>query len=301
MAMELTLNTVRGMIPSRAEAAHKGDFGHVFVIAGSRGFTGAARLACEAAGRSGAGLVTLGVPYPLADAMACALLEAMSFRLPSTESETVSVEALEMALSFARDKQCVLIGPGLSREPETAQFVLDFLPQSPAPLVADADALNALSEQPAIVHDLTPGTILTPHPGEMARLTGLSSRAVQEDREGIAARYAEEWNVVVVLKGYRTVVAAPGKTAMNTTGNHGMATGGTGDVLAGLIAGLRAQGMEAFEAAALGVFLHGLAGDIAAERHTARGMIAGDLLSVLGEAWKRVGEDSGSRAGFLAR
>lgn len=302
MAEELKLDGVRTWIPARPEDGHKGTFGHVFVLAGSRGFTGAAKLACEAAARSGAGLVTLGIPHPLADLFAASMTEVMSLRLASTEAETLSADALDMALEFAKEKQAILIGPGLSRNSETAQFILDFLPQSPAPLVIDADGLNALSEQPSLLHDIRPDCILTPHPGEMARLTGLSAKEIQEDRERVTAKYAQTWNCVVVLKGHRSVIAGPdGQTAVNTTGNHGLGTGGTGDVLSGLLAGLLAQGMAPFEAAGLGVYLHGLAGDIAAEQFTPRAMLAGDVLRALPEAWKRLEDTRPQRAGFLGR
>lgn len=302
MPIELKQDTVSAWIPTRPEDGHKGTFGHVFVLAGSRGFTGAAKLACEAAARSGAGLVTLGIPHPLADIFAISLTEIMSLRLPSTESETLAAEAVETALKFAHEKQAILIGPGLSRNPETAQFVLDFLPHAPAPLVIDADALNALSEQPSLLQDIRSDCILTPHPGEMARLTELSTQEIGQNREQVAIEYAQTWNCVVVLKGHGTVIAGPdGQCALNTTGNHGLGTGGTGDILAGLIAGLLAQGIPAFKAAALGVYLHGLAGDIAAEQYSARAMLAGDVLRTLPEAWKRLEDKRTQRAGFLGR
>lgn len=287
MAKELDKTAVQDRMPRRPDVGHKGTFGHLFVIAGSRGFTGAAKLACEAAGRSGVGLVTVGIPYPLGDIIAAALTETMSLRLPSTDTESLSADALEPALNFARNTQAVVLGPGLSRHSATASFVLDFVPQCPAPLLVDADGLNALSENPAVLHELRQPCVLTPHPGEMARLTGMSTKEVQENRASIAARVAAERGCVVVLKGYRTVVAAPdGETAVNTTGNNGLGSGGTGDVLAGLIGGLLAQGASAYDAACLGVYVHGLAGDIAAERLTRRALIASDVIAALPEAWR---------------
>lgn len=286
MSPTITMDTARGLLPVRPEDGHKGTFGHVFIIAGSRGFTGAAKLACHAAGRSGVGLVTLGVPFPLGDIIAMELLEAMSLRLPATEAETVAQDALERALTFSQDKQAVVLGPGISRHADTTAFVHDFVPACSPPLVVDADGLNALSENVASLRERAAPTILTPHPGEMARLLGTTTAEVQADREGSARHAANDLGVTLVLKGQGTVVAAPdGRVAVNTTGNHGMGTGGTGDVLAGLLGGLLAQGVEPFDAACLGVFTHGLAGDIAAEAYTARGMVAGDLLNALPEAW----------------
>jgi len=287
--MELSLEAMRGILPARPKDGHKGRFGHLFVIAGSRGFTGAARLVCEAALRSGVGLVTAGVPHPLADCLAAALLEAMSLPLHATDAESISSEALAPALRFAQDKSAVAIGPGLSVHPDTVAFVREFVSHCPAPLVIDADALNALRESPATLRAIRAPCILTPHPGEMARLTASTTAAVQSDREGCARHLAQESGCVVALKGYRTVIAAPdGEVAINTTGGHGLAKGGTGDVLTGLVGGLLAQEMPPFDAACLAVFVHGLAGDLAAARFTARGMTAGDALRMIPAAWKKL-------------
>lgn len=289
MTTSLTLDGLRAVLPDRPESGHKGIFGHLFVLAGSRGFTGAAKLVCEAACRSGVGLVTLGIPYPLGDIIASALTEAMSLRLPSTDIESLAHEGLDQVLAFAADKQAVVLGPGLSRHPDTIAFVQDFLPHCPTPLLVDADGLNALSEHPELLHEVQRPCLLTPHPGEMARLLGGSTAAVQADREGVAKAFAMQYGCGVVLKGHATVIAAPdGRTAINPTGNSGLATGGTGDVLAGLVGGLLAQGMQAFDAACLGVYLHGLAADIVAERTSPRGMIARDVILALPEAWRRI-------------
>jgi len=289
MPQHLDLTTVKELLPKRPEEGHKGTFGHVFILAGSRGFTGAALLACEAAGRSGVGLVTLGIPYPLADIVAAALLETMTLRLPSTEHEGFSHESLEAALAFADDKQAVVLGPGLSRQPETAAFVHDFAARCPVPLLIDADGLNALSDNASVLCERTAPTVITPHPGEMARLIGKPTSVVQADREGTAKRLAQELKAIVVLKGRHSIIADPGSyLAINPTGNHGMATGGTGDVLSGLLGGLLAQGIEPFDAACLGVWMHGRAGDIAAERMTARGMIARDVISALPDVWREL-------------
>ncbi|MEK7792900.1 MAG: NAD(P)H-hydrate dehydratase [Candidatus Hydrogenedentota bacterium] len=282
---------VRPLLPPRPADAHKGTFGHVFIVAGSRGFSGAAKLAALAAGRSGVGLVTVGVPRSLGDIVGAGLLEAMTFMLPATKEETLSREGLDSALEFASTKNAVALGPGLSQHSETAAFVREFAVGCPVPLLIDADGLNCLSGSMGIVAARTADTVLTPHPGEMARLTGLSTKEVQADREGVAARFAASWGCVVVLKGAGTVVAVPnGEVFVNTTGNSGMATGGTGDVLTGLIGGLLAQGMTALDAALLGVYLHGFAGDLAAREMTQSGLIASDIVDHLGNAWRMLEE-----------
>jgi len=286
MARDITLDTARALLPPRPFDGHKGNFGHVLTVAGSRGFTGAAKLATLAALRSGAGLVTLAVPFPLGDIVAAGLLEAMSLRLPATEDETFAHAAVEPALAATAGKQAVVLGPGIGRHDETEHFVREFASACPVPLIIDADGLNSLDEGASCLAAREAPTLLTPHPGEMSRLSGLSTAEVQADRENVATRLAASTGAVVVLKGHRTVVAAPdGRAAVNTTGNHGMAKGGTGDVLAGLLGGLLAQGLDAFDAACLGVLVHGLAGDFAARDYTPRGMLAGNLLSALPEAW----------------
>ncbi len=284
--MELSRESMRAAMPARPEEGHKGTFGHLLVLAGSRGFTGAAKLVCEAAGRSGVGLVTAGIPYPLADILATSLTEAMTLRLPATKEETFAPAAVDPALKFVQDKDAVVLGPGLSRHPGTEAFVHGFVLHCPVPLVIDADGLNALSEQRTVMSKIPVPCILTPHPGEMARLLDTSSKKVQSDREATVKQLAKTSGCVVALKGHRTLIAGPeGQFAINTTGNNGLGTGGTGDVLAGLLGGLLAQGMSAFEAACLGVYLHGLAGDIAAERFTRRGMIASDVIHAIPDAW----------------
>jgi ADP-dependent NAD(P)H-hydrate dehydratase / NAD(P)H-hydrate epimerase len=291
MARELSRDYARALIPPREAGSHKGSFGHLLIIAGSRGFTGAVKLCCDAAGRSGAGLVTAAIPHPLGDIVAANLREAMTHRLPATEAETLAHNAFERALDFARDKDAVALGPGISRNPETTHFVLDFIPHCPVPLLVDADGLNAVSEAPDVLNETRSPVVLTPHPGEMARIQGIGIPEVQANREKQARALADRTGAVVVLKGHGTLVAVPGEEAfINPTGNHGMATGGTGDVLTGLMGGLLAQGVAALDAACLGVYLHGLAGDIATERLTARAMMAGDITEALPEAWHRLEE-----------
>lgn len=289
MADEITLSAARALLPARPADGHKGIFGHVFIIAGSRGFMGAGKLAWRAAARSGAGLVTWGIPFPLGDVAAVDLVEGMALRLAASEAETVSQDALDRCLNFAGDKDAVVLGPGISRHGDTAAFVHDFVPQCPAPLVLDADGLNNLSEDVSVLHNRENATVLTPHPGEMARLTQHATADIQADRPKAASDFARAYGVVVVLKGKGTVVAAPdGRLSVNTSGNEGLASGGTGDVLAGLLGGLLAQGMDAFDAARLGVFVHGLAGDCAAAAKSARGLIAGDVVEAIPAAWRMI-------------
>ncbi|MBI3118712.1 MAG: NAD(P)H-hydrate dehydratase, partial [Candidatus Hydrogenedentes bacterium] len=279
MTTELSATLVHSLLPKRPDDAHKGAFGHLFVVAGSRGFTGAARMVCEAAMRSGVGLVTLGVPAPLADVMASVLVEVMTRPFPATDAESFGDAALEAAVRFASQKDAVAIGPGLSQHPETVRFVQEFVKKCPVRLAIDADALNAMSRDMQIFDHVEQPCILTPHPGEMARLLGVHTAEVQKDREKAAKTLAARTHKVAVLKGHHTVIAHPqGEVVVSPPGNSGMATAGTGDVLTGMLGSLMAQGMDAWDAARLGVYVHGLAGDIAAQRMTKRAMIATDLL-----------------------
>jgi NAD(P)H-hydrate epimerase len=290
MAMfDIDIALARSLLPERPADVHKGTFGHLFVLAGSRGFTGAAKLVCEAAMRSGVGLVTLGVPNPLADCMAAALTETMTLPLTATFDESFSKYAVKPALAFARDKQAVALGPGLSQHPSTRAFVLAFVKRCPVPMLIDADGLNALAPCPDALRDVSVPRVITPHPGEMARLLETTTADIQRDRPAAAREATRRFQCVVVLKGHRTIVATPGGEMFeNTTGNAGLAKGGTGDVLAGLIGGLLAQGMSPRDAAILGVYVHGLAGDYAAAAKTQRGMVAMDVVHVLPEAWRHL-------------
>lgn len=215
------------------------------------------------------------------------LVESMYRELPETPDGTIASSAIEPALAFATNKSAALLGPGISTHPGTWAFVHGFVAQCAPPLVLDADGLNIIAEDLAPLTERNECTaILTPHPGEMARLARISVEEVQNNRESIAKHMAAATRAIVVLKGHETVVAHPdGRHAINTTGNHGMATGGTGDVLAGLLAGLLAQDMPAWEAAQLGVWLHGYAGDCAAAQFTARAMVARDLLACVPQAF----------------
>jgi hydroxyethylthiazole kinase-like uncharacterized protein yjeF len=278
----------RALVPPRGREAHKGDAGRVLVLAGSPGKTGAAHLALTGALRGGAGLVTLaarGEALPLALA---GRPEAMSAAL---EGEgPLGPGDLPALVRLARGADALVAGPGLHRGPETERMLRDWLSAEPRPAVLDADALNALDAEPSWLGRLEAPVILTPHPGELARLCGLAIEAVQADRVGLAMDRADAWGVVLVLKGARTVVAAPGRpAAVIPTGNPGMATGGTGDVLAGLCGALLAGGLAPFDAARVGAFVHGAAGDLVAARLGERGLLAGDLGEAIGQVWARWG------------
>ena len=268
------------LLPSRPTHSHKGTYGRVFVAAASTGMTGAAALTSAGALRVGAGLVTLGAPKSLNAILEVKLTEVMTLPLPETTEGALALEAKSHIIeAVERTKSVLAIGPGLSQQPETVALVHSLIRESDAPTVIDADGINALSKSTEILSSLSPQTVLTPHPGEMARLIGGTVEALERDRIGIAQRFAETHNVTLVLKGAPTVVACGnGEVWINSTGNAGMSTGGMGDVLTGLIAGLIAQKVPAFDAAVLGVYLHGLAGDIVAESIGMHGLMAGDVL-----------------------
>jgi len=279
----LTRSAMRELIASRQPDTHKGDYGHVLVVAGSRGKTGAAHLAAIGALRSGAGLVTVATPaccLPIVAAMAPEYMTESIDERP----DGLDPEAVDRVLEVARD--VVAIGPGLGQGPSTRQFVKALVDRATMPLVVDADGLNAFSDDP----DRLSGregrdVIITPHPGEMARLVGMSADEVHASRLEIARNFASAHHVYVVLKGHRTLIATPDeKVFINPTGNAGMATGGTGDVLTGMIAAWLAQLLDAEAACKLAVYLHGMAGDLAEADEGEVSMTAGDVAGHLGDA-----------------
>lgn len=272
---------IQSMLVKRPAAAHKGMCGRVAVLAGSTGLTGAAVLTSMAAMRSGAGLVTLGIPASLNPILEVKLTEVMTKPLPEVPGGAVSLESVPGFLELAAKSEAVAIGPGLGGAGETKDAVRELIKIIDKPLILDADALNALSGAPHLLKEAKALAVITPHPGEMARLTGLSIAEVNSERIEVARMSACDWNCIVVLKGAPTVVAFPdGEVYINTTGNAGMATGGAGDVLTGVIAAFIAQGLSSHEAAVVGVYVHGLAGDIAAQTGVV-GRVAGDILSAL--------------------
>ena len=256
-------------LPERRPDSHKGDYGRVLVVAGSLGMAGAAYLASKGALRAGAGLVTCACAETIRPALTAKFTCVMTASLPVPPSVLESADVL-----------CV--GPGMGRSEETSRLVRSLLIGTSRPVVVDADALAA-----APLDGLRGRAVLTPHPGEMAALIGSTPAKVQADRKGVAKAFAEAHGVVLVLKGHGTVVTDGLRVAVNETGNPGMATAGTGDVLSGVIAGLMAQGMAPFEAARLGVHLHGMAGDLAAKVKGMHSMTAVDLLECLSEAFLR--------------
>ncbi|SFM41483.1 NAD(P)H-hydrate dehydratase [Thermodesulforhabdus norvegica] len=260
---------------------HKGNAGHVAILAGSPGKTGAAAMAAMGAVRGGAGLVTLMVPKSLNPILEEKITEPMTLPLDETLTQTVSLSAEEKIISFVSSKQCFALGPGLSLEPEPQYLVRKLIPAVDCPMVIDADGLTAISENVEVLRDARAPVILTPHPGEMARLTGMTVPEIQADRLGVAQTFSREYGVIVVLKGFRTVVASPdGRAAVNTSGNPAMASGGMGDILTGLISAFLAQGMDPFEAACTGVYVHGAAADrvVREKLWGTRGLAATDLL-----------------------
>ncbi len=286
----LTASHVRGLLPKREPDSHKGTYGHLLIVAGSAGKTGAAVLAAHAALRSGTGLVTLAVPESLNDIFEEKLTEEMTVPLPETDERSLSYAALDGLLELLEGKTAVAIGPGISRNADTARLIRDLLPKLNIPAVLDADALNILSEDETPLDGMTVPVILTPHPGEAGRLIGVPAVDVQMDRPGSATSLAKAHNCTVVLKGARTLVASPdGSFYVNPTGNPGMATAGTGDVLAGVISSFLAQGLQARDAALLGVYAHGLAGDKAIGGKGYAGLIAGDLIEALPQAIGEIG------------
>lgn len=280
---------VDGVLPRRSPDSHKGLFGHVLVVAGARGFAGAAALAARGAIRAGAGLVTIAAPASLASAPPASLPEAMTRPLPETPSGTIAESACDAIIEAASDADVVAIGPGLTTHPEVVSLVRRLLLRLECPVVVDADALNAIAGESSRLRDVPGPVVITPHPGEMARLLGRSVADVQRDRLGIAREAARTLDVVTLLKGARTVVAAPSGQAMIVpSGNSAMATGGMGDVLTGAVAALLGQRIAPLEAAACAAYLHGLAGDLAAGPGGEMGLLAREVADEIPRALVRV-------------
>jgi NAD(P)H-hydrate epimerase len=284
----LTPEQVREHVEPRAADSHKGDFGRVTIVAGSRGKTGAAHLAAMGALRSGAGLVTVATPETCLPIVASMAPEFMTEALSDDDNGMVVAGGVDRVLDLHQD--VIACGPGLGRSPGVAEFVRGLLDRATVPLVLDADALTVLADEPGrITGSDERDVIVTPHPGEMARLIGASIEDVQTNRIEVATDFATTHHVHVVLKGHRTVIATPaGHVFINPTGNAGMATGGTGDVLTGMIAAWLAQLLDAEAACRLAVFLHGAAGDLAATAEGQASMTARDVLECLGGALGRL-------------
>jgi hydroxyethylthiazole kinase-like uncharacterized protein yjeF len=279
------------LVVKRKRSAHKGDFGHVLILAGSRGMAGAARLAAGGALRGGAGLVTLGIAKGLYPAIGeCLRPEAMVLPLPENTAGGVSQSAFKKIEAYVKKRgvTCIVAGPGMGNTADTAALTRKIISTFNIPVVLDADALNSLTGNLKIFQTARAQVIVTPHPGEMSRLAVMMPARVQGNRESVARLFAKRHKIICVLKGAGTVVSDGEKTFINTSGNPGMATGGTGDVLAGLIGALTCQVKEpqTLNAALAGVFIHGRAGDIAAEEKTEMSMLAGDIVEFIPKALK---------------
>jgi NAD(P)H-hydrate epimerase len=291
----ITEDLVRSILPRRPNNAHKGTFGRVLVCTGSLHYIGAAYLACEGAMRVGAGLVTLAMARTLQPILAAKLTEITYAPLPESEPGFISSEASQILHERLADYDVLLMGCGLSQHPSVVEFIRDSLlemPPSLAPLlVLDADVLNALAQTPQWWQRLRQDAILTPHPGEMARLSGLSVEDIERERLKIAREYAALWQKTVVLKGAPTVIASPdGSARISAIVNPGMASAGTGDVLSGTIAGFLAQGLSYYDAATCGVYIHGIAGEMVRRELGDAGMVASDLLPALPRTIKKIKE-----------
>jgi len=273
----ITRRSVADRLPSRPAQAHKGSFGHVLVIAGSRGLEGAGALACLAALRAGAGLTTWAGPAGAADRARIAP-EIMTVRIPDLGHGRFGIESLADVERAAQGKTAVALGPGLGRDPDTGAMVRRLVATLTLPMIVDADALHALAGDPSALAQAPAPRVLTPHPGEMAGLAGCSTADVQSDRIGVARRFAREHRAHLVLKGAGTVVAHPdGRVGVNQTGNPGMATGGMGDVLTGILGSLLAQRVPPDAAAEIAVYLHGAAGDRVASEIGTAGLLASEV------------------------
>ena len=282
--MEVAIDDLLDKIRNRKEDTNKGSFGHVFVLAGSKGLTGAAALTSLAALRAGAGLVTLGIPESLNAIMEVKLTEAMTLPLPETSASSLSLSALGKIKAFAEKCSVVVIGPGLSQNKETAKLVRKLIQELKTYIVLDADGLNAFQEYNDVkfLAKHQGKLIITPHPGEMSGLVKESIDIIQNNRKNIAANFSKEFNAVTVLKGHKTVVTSPkGLVYINQTGNPCLAKAGTGDVLSGVIAAFVAQGLGEFEASVLGTYVHGEVADKLAKKMGEVSIIASDIIENL--------------------
>jgi NAD(P)H-hydrate epimerase len=280
---------VRNALPKRLAQGHKGTFGTALILAGSRGYSGAAVLTSMGAMRSGAGLVKLGVPEAIIDPVEAKLTEAVKFALPQTKAQTFASSGLKQIIDLAKTADVLTLGPGITTHPETRELEFEILKQAKIPVVIDADGINNLAQAKNILNKIKAPLVLTPHPGELSRLIGKSPYEINVQRIEICRHYAKEFDSVLVLKGAPTVIAgSDGKVYVNPTGNNGLGSGGSGDVLTGIITGLIAQGSSLLNAAIAGVYLHGLAADLAVEDKTEYGLIAGDVLNYLTKALNEI-------------
>lgn len=280
------------LVKSRDRRGHKGSYGHCLIVAGSTGKTGAAALAANSAVRAGSGLVTLAIPASLNQILEIKTTEAMTLPIDDGGLGFLGDRARDALLMALRGKDSIALGPGISREPDTAELVRLLLKECPLPMVVDADGLNAIAEDSSILLERKPGAlVLTPHPGEMSRLSGLTIETIESDRVAAARNFAQKYRVYLVLKGADTIIASPeGDIAVNGSGNPGMASGGMGDVLTGIIASLLGQRRPVMEACMLGVFIHGMAADLVAAEKGEIGISASDVQESIPFAYKNLTE-----------
>jgi NAD(P)H-hydrate epimerase len=280
---------VRPYFKERKQDSHKGTYGHLFIVSGSFGKTGAAAMAGKAALKMGAGLVTVGTPESCLPIIARSMMELMTESLPETNEKTLSSDALTKILGLLEDKDALMIGPGISTHQSTSQLVLSLIPKVKVPMVVDADALNILAAKPEILKSLKSPAILTPHPGEFARLLDMSTEDVVKNKLKLVPQFAKEYGIYLVLKGYKTIVATPeGNMFVNPTGNPGMATAGSGDVLSGMIASMIIQEVDLLDAVIAAIYIHGLSGDIGSEKLGEKSLVAGDIMRYLPQAIRRL-------------
>lgn len=286
----ITKEWCQGLLPARSPDSHKGTFGRVLAVGGSLGMTGAVCLTAEAALRSGAGLVEAALPKTLESTVAARTREIITHALHDSDAGHIGPASAEEFVALASRASVVVVGMGLGRHTETLAWLRQVLPEVRVPLILDADALTGLAGHTALLTGHRGSIVVTPHPGEMSRLTGLAVNEIQRRRVDVAKHYAAQWQCTVVLKGARTIVADPGgEIYLNQSGNPGMATAGMGDVLAGVIAALVAHQLAPSLAAALGVYAHGTAGDTAARAKGFMGLTSSDVLAALPEIWRDLG------------
>jgi len=290
----LELEDVARHFPPRPRNAHKGTYGHLLVVAGSLGKTGAAALAASAALRSGAGLVTVATPVSQQPIVAALVLEAMTEALPETAARTLALKAREVVGELAARRDAVALGPGIGLDEETQASARALVQEIPKPMGVDADALSALAGHLDLLRVAPAARCLTPHPGELARMLGVTVEEIQRDRIAAVREFATRHRVHLVLKGAFSVIGDPdGRVVVNPTGNPGMATGGTGDVLTGVLGALLARGLAPGDALQAAVFIHGLAGDLAAERVGEESLVASDVIEALPAAFRRLADAAG--------
>lgn len=288
----LQIDDYRTMLPDRPEDAYKNTFGKVLVLAGSTGLTGAAMLSSMSALRSGAGMVTLGCPESLNPVFEANLMEVMTVPLPETKHVSIASKAVDELQQALQWSDVIALGPGLSTDADTIEFVHRILREQTHPMVIDADGLNSIAKDINLLNNHKSELILTPHVGELSRLCGLTSEEILKSPIAIVRKFAQKWGVVLLLKGAPTIISdETGRVFFNPSGNSGMATAGFGDVLTGLIAGLLGQGLTAIDATVLGAYMHGLAGDRTAFEMGDRGMVAGDVLENVGQVFVDLEED----------